>query len=161
MARTASPARRGVHAWAQGKDLKDEDEFAVNEKFTNQHKRVKINQIQLKETVRPEDPSCEATGDGGPLTLGRGAVPLPPQEAENTATNEKVFQDRIYAVDAAIVRIMKTRKTLRHNLLMAALMEQLKFPFKPADIKKRIESLIDRDYMARDEADSQTYKYLA
>lgn len=27
------------------------DKFAVNEKFSNPHKRVKINQIQLKETV--------------------------------------------------------------------------------------------------------------
>lgn len=33
-------------------------------------------------------------------------------------------------VDAAVVRIMKTRKTLKHNLLMNELFEQLKFPVK-------------------------------
>ena len=80
---------------------------------------------------------------------------------ETSATNERIFQDRIYAVDAAIVRTMKTRKTLKHSLLMTALLEQLKFPFKPSDIKKRIESLIDRDYLARADNDSQTYNYLA
>ena len=83
------------------------------------------------------------------------------QVEENEATNEKVFQDRIYAVDAAIVRIMKTRKTLKHNLLMTAILEQLKFPVKPSDVKKRIESLIDRDYLARSEDDASTYNYLA
>lgn len=32
---------------------------------------------------------------------------------------------------------------------------------QPSDLKKRIESLIDREYLERDESDPQTYKYLA
>lgn len=32
-------------------------------------------------------------------------------------------------------------------------MQQLKFPLKATDLKKRIESLIDREYLARDAAD--------
>ena len=62
----------------------------------------------------------------------RGPHPPPSrlQTEENAATNEKVFQDRVYAVDAAIVRVMKTRKTLKHSLLMNELFEQLKFPVK-------------------------------
>jgi cullin 4 len=32
---------------------------------------------------------------------------------------------------------------------------------QPADLKKRIESLIDREYMERDAADSSLYKYMA
>ena len=49
---------------------------------------------------------------------------------ENQATNKRVFQDRQYQVDAAIVRIMKMRKTLAHNLLIAECFEQLRFPIK-------------------------------
>ena len=56
---------------------------------------------------------------------------------------------------------MKARKTLTHTLLIAELFKQLKFPAKPADLKKRIESLIDREYLERDEADASTYIYLA
>jgi hypothetical protein len=52
------------------------------------------------------------------------------QEEENTKTKESVFQDRQFQIDAAIVRIMKTRKTLTHNQLMAELYQQLKFPLK-------------------------------
>lgn len=32
-------------------------------------------------------------------------------------------------------------------------LQQLKFPLKASDLKKRIESLIDREYLARDAAD--------
>ena len=52
------------------------------------------------------------------------------QQEENLITSERVFQDRQYQVDAAIVRIMKMRKTLTHNQLIAELFDQLKFPVK-------------------------------
>jgi cullin-4 len=59
------------------------------------------------------------------------------------------------------VRIMKTRKSLSHQVLVAEVFSQIAFPAKPADLKKRIESLIEREYLERDRADAQTYNYLA
>jgi len=53
-----------------------------------------------------------------------------PQNEEQKATEERVFQDRQYQIDAAIVRIMKMRKTLSHNLLITELFNQLTFPVK-------------------------------
>ena len=41
------------------------------------------------------------------------------------------------------------------------LYNQLKFPVKPPDLKKRIESLIDRDYMERDKDNANQYNYVA
>uniref|UniRef100_A0A0L8HIV0 Cullin-4A n=1 Tax=Octopus bimaculoides TaxID=37653 RepID=A0A0L8HIV0_OCTBM len=116
----------------KGRDVEDGDKFVFNDDFKHKLFRIKINQIQMKET-----------------------------QEENTSTTEGVFQDRQYQVDAAIVRIMKTRKTLSHNLLISELYNQLKFPVKPADLKKRIESLIDRDYMERDKDNPNTYHYVA
>ncbi len=50
---------------------------------------------------------------------------------------------------------MKTRKSLSHKLLVQELLIQLKFPIRAQDLKKRIESLIDREYLERDEQNSQ------
>ncbi|KAF9332439.1 Cullin-4B [Podila minutissima] len=116
----------------KSKDVSDTDTFKFNEDFTASLTRIKINSIQLKET--PE---------------------------ENNSTNERIFQDRQFQVDAAVVRIMKTRKQLSHTLLISELFEQLKFAIKSTDLKKRIESLIDRDYLERDKTDPTVYKYVA
>ncbi|MBA0723407.1 hypothetical protein Golax_003987 [Gossypium laxum] len=116
----------------KGRDVEDNDSFIFNDGFTAPLYRIKVNAIQMKETVE-----------------------------ENTTTTERVFQDRQYQVDAAIVRIMKTRKVLSHTLLITELFQQLKFPIKPADLKKRIESLIDREYLERDKNNPQIYNYLA
>ena len=56
---------------------------------------------------------------------------------------------------------MKTRKTLSHSDLMSETLNQIKFPAKGSDIKKRIESLIDREYIERQEDNPQMYNYLA
>lgn len=63
-------------------------------------------------------------------------------------------------IDAAIVRIMKTRKSLSHKLLVQELLIQLKFPIRAQDLKKRIESLIDREYLERDEQNPQVSKLM-
>lgn len=55
---------------------------------------------------------------------------LSSQVEEQVSTTERVFQDRQYQIDAAVVRIMKMRKTLSHNLLVSELYNQLKFPVK-------------------------------
>jgi cullin-4 len=64
-------------------------------------------------------------------------------------------------MDAALVRIMKSRKSLTHQQLLTEVFSQLRFSAKAADVKKRIESLIDREYLERDETDAALYRYLA
>ena len=77
-------------------------------------------------------------------------------------TRKKVDDDRKPLVEAAVVRIMKSRKTLEHNALVAEVTQQLahRFQATPPFIKKRIESLIERDYLERG-SDQKIYRYLA
>lgn len=78
-----------------------------------------------------------------------------------TPRRQKNKKPRCTQVDAAIVRIMKTRKNLAHTLLMSELFSQVKFPATAVDLKKRIESLIERDYLERDPNKPGDYRYLA
>jgi cullin 3 len=82
-------------------------------------------------------------------------------ETERTATTQKVEEDRRFEIEACIVRIMKSRKKIKHNQLIAELVEQVSSRFHPnlSVIKNRIETLIDRDYMERAEDDKETYLY--
>jgi cullin-4 len=117
----------------KGKEVNDTDNFIYNANFTNKLFRIKINSIQLKEK----------------------------EAEESDRTIDEVFRDRHYQVDAIIVRTMKSRKVLTHNDLMAEMLTQLKFPARTSDLKKRIESLIERDYLQRDKDDNTKYNYMA
>jgi cullin 1 len=74
---------------------------------------------------------------------------------------DKIQHDRRLAIDAAIVRIMKTRQSIYHQDLIGEVAHQLKF-FTPQtkDIRRRIENCINKEYMERDENDPQLYKYV-
>eukprot|EP00243_Klebsormidium_subtile_P006329 TRINITY_DN2673_c0_g1_i1.p1 TRINITY_DN2673_c0_g1~~TRINITY_DN2673_c0_g1_i1.p1 ORF type:complete len:750 (+),score=285.37 TRINITY_DN2673_c0_g1_i1:24-2252(+) len=94
--------------------------------------------------------------------LRRVKVPLPPMD-EKKKVIEDVDKDRRYAIDASIVRIMKSRKVLAHQQLVLECVEQLGRMFKPdfKVIKKRIEDLISREYLERDKDNPNMFRYLA
>ena len=75
---------------------------------------------------------------------------------------EKISLDRSHAVDAAIVRIMKSRKKMSVNDLRVEVITIMQ-NFKPAEslIKKRIEFLIEREYLERDKDDHSMMIYKA
>jgi len=108
----------------QSVEIGAEDSFRVADQLADQRYKIRVNSIQVKET-----------------------------EEENQKVTESILQDRQYQIDAAIVRIMKLRKNLSHKLLISELTTQLRFSFKTSDVKKRIESLIEREYMDRSNAD--------
>jgi len=75
---------------------------------------------------------------------------------------QDVSEDRSLLVEAAIVRTMKARRTMKHSDLLTEVLRQLD-RFKPdiKMVKDRIEHLIQRDYLERDEADAAIFNYLA
>lgn len=60
---------------------------------------------------------------------------------------------------SAIVRVMKSRKKMKHVQLVQEVIQQVKsrFPPKVPDIKKNIEALMEKDYIERLEGDEVSY----
>lgn len=98
-------------------------------------------------------------------------------KAEVTDVLKTVDDDRKMLIQAIIVRsvarprryladgssVMKSRKQLKHQALVTATVEQLSPRFSPkiSDIKKAIDSLLDREYIERVEGQRDLYSYVA
>ncbi|KAI4253296.1 MAG: hypothetical protein L6R42_007639 [Xanthoria sp. 1 TBL-2021] len=120
----------------KGKEVNTDDSFSVNPNFSHPKYRIKINNIQAQET-----------------------------KEENKETHERVAADRHFETQAAIVRIMKGRKTITHANLVVEVINATKSRgvLDQADIKSNIERLIDKEYMEREERDDglNVYCYVA
>ena len=68
-------------------------------------------------------------------------------------TVEAVSYNCLYLIDAILVPIIKACKTiLLQQALVPQVLEQVKIPAHTLDVKKRIESLIELEYMEHDAA---------
>jgi cullin 4 len=85
------------------------------------------------------------------------------QPEETKRTEVAIEGDRKHYLDAAIVRIMKSKKELPYEQLKTALIEAVKSHFVPEVpiIKQRIQSLVEQEYLKRDEDDMNVYVYVA
>jgi len=117
-----------------GKDVNADDEFLFNLKFEDEKRNIRINTIQVQETAE-----------------------------EHQATSKYIAIDRTMHLDSAIVRIMKGKKKLAYQDLINAVIEAVGKRFHPvvADIKKRIDDLVEKEYLRRDEADTNLFHYVA
>ncbi|KAL5534761.1 hypothetical protein ACEPAG_1225 [Sanghuangporus baumii] len=130
----ACGAKKVLKKRPQGKDVGDSDVFVFNAEFTDERFRVHINSIQVKET--PE---------------------------ETKRTQGAIEMERKSLLDAAIVRIMKAKKTMTHQALINETVDVMKKHFQPdvGMIKTRFEQLIEQEYMRRDDNEPNKYVYVA
>ncbi|KAF7316863.1 CULLIN-2 domain-containing protein [Mycena chlorophos] len=117
-----------------GRDVRPSDSFSFNADFTSNLQKIKISTISSK----------VETGE------------------ERKETIDRIDEERRHQTEACIVRIMKSRKHMTHNDLVSEVTRQLAARFQPNPliIKKRIEGLIEREYLERC-ADRKSYNYMA
>lgn len=117
------------------KDVKPSDRFGYNSEFTSRSRRLKLQVISSQKE----------------------------NEEEKSHTRAKIDDDRRPIIDTVIVRIMKHRKVLQHNELIVEVTNILspRFEPNPQEIKKRIESLVEREYLERQQNKRQVYQYVA
>ncbi|GAB0497943.1 hypothetical protein MMPV_009281 [Pyropia vietnamensis] len=113
----------------------DTDVFSFNDAFTSKLFRFKV------------------------LTVSAGKE----TDAEKKETRSRIDDDRKPQIEAALVRVMKARKRLEHSALVAEATSLLtpRFTPPPADVKKRIESLVEREFLTRDAENARVYHYVA
>ncbi|KAI0359841.1 Cullin-domain-containing protein [Trametes cingulata] len=117
-----------------GRDVSPSDSFSFNAEFSAPLQKIKIS------TVASRVENTE----------------------ERKETKDRIDEERRHQTEACIVRIMKDRKHMTHNDLVNEVTRQLasRFQPNPMAIKKRIEGLIEREYLERCE-DRKSYNYLA
>uniref|UniRef100_A0A7S3PYP2 Cullin family profile domain-containing protein n=1 Tax=Chaetoceros debilis TaxID=122233 RepID=A0A7S3PYP2_9STRA len=150
-----TPKHRVLRKGSKGKGISGEnDKFTFNVDYTSKLKRVKIPLVSMKDASR-----SGKKGDGSKA----GMESNPNEAVAEGKLPALVEEERRHLVEAATVRIMKARKTLKHNDLIAEVTKQLSSRFVPSPqfIKKRIAGLIERDYLERDENDHRLYSYVA
>ena len=90
-----------------------------------------------------------------------GSAKQAKQEADDD--HDLVMKQREFEIEAAMVRVMKARNRLEWNQVQVQVIEILKARFTPdaKTLKRRLESLIDRKFMDRDESDPKTIVYIS
>lgn len=85
------------------------------------------------------------------------------KDKEGVRVQEKVEDFRRYEIEAAIIKVMKARRTIDNNTLQQETVKLLIQKFNPdaSAIKVRIEQLIVRGFIERDENDKRIFKYIA
>ena len=85
------------------------------------------------------------------------------KESDTKKVQGKVEDDRRYAIEAAIIKVMKARRKIEYANLMTETTRllQVRFTPEPPQMKVRLESLIERGYIERSEEDKRIFKYVA
>lgn len=121
----------------RSRDVLPTDKFRFNDAFTCPQVRIKI-----------------------PVIVGATAK-VADQAQESAETIAKIEESRKHMIDAAIVRVMKSRKMMESSLLVAEVTRQLSARFKPDPviIKRCIDGLVEREFL--EQGEGRTYNYLA
>ncbi|KAI8099695.1 Cullin family-domain-containing protein [Halteromyces radiatus] len=114
----------GQHAllkkYPSSPDVEQTDQFIYNHDFESTETRIWMNTEKLNEAIE-----------------------------NSVSVDQPVLIARDQQVDAAIVRILKSKQSLSHGALLGEVTRQIRFPVTALEVKQRIEVLIEKEYIER------------
>ncbi|KAL2810835.1 Cullin [Aspergillus granulosus] len=159
-----APKTRVLKKDPMNKDVKPTDKFFFNNEFQSPFMKVRIgvvsgsankveSQDQRKETEKKMNDERGASIEAAIVRIMKYVSPFP-------STTPYLSYDRIKLTTSHLSR---QRKKLIHSNLISEVLSQLSARFVPDVnmVKRRIESLIDREYLERVAEDPPTYGYVA
>ena len=134
------------------KDVKNDDTFRLNSNFKSPSVKVKVLTVSAASSVAPA--KSKSASEGKEKSA---------KDEEMEDIQSSIVEGRKFELNAAIVRIFKSRQQVHHNDLIAEIVKQLLNRFQPLTImmKQRIEDLIDKEYLRRDSEERNLYHYVA
>ncbi|CAG9317372.1 unnamed protein product [Blepharisma stoltei] len=127
-----NPKNKLFNKESKGKTLEDSETITLNEKFSSPTIRCDFTPKKVKKI-----------------------------EASSKEDEQAISAERKNILDSVIVRIAKARRVIKHQELITEVIRQVGlFRPQPPMIKAQIESLIQREFLARDQNDRTTYNYI-
>jgi len=138
----------------------EETQFTMNPKFA--FKRLKLSLMSSSSGGSKKAAASQGDGAASSTTTSTSASAAGAADMDH-AEIEDIMRDRSIKLEAAIVRIMKSRRVMAYNALVKEVVEQVQRWFTPQIpmIKRAIESLLDQEFIRRKGKDSRTFEYIA
>ena len=123
--------------------------------------RLLLRSSEKGEVGETEEIQLNTEFESSALRIKVPRVRVKQGEKEREEDQKAVVMERRNLVDSVIVRVAKSRKSLKYMDLVQEVMKQVtSFRPLPGLVKEQVESLMQREYLQRDEEDSSLLIYM-
>ena len=155
------PTTRILKKVPMSRSINSGDMFSLNLDFKHPQTKFKIAAISTSSSINKE--SNTNSNNNIDATVANSKIE---NEEEHEKTLQSIQKSRDHEIDAAIVRIMKARKSVKYQILVSEVIRLIedvskRFRPQPSQIKMRLEDLVDKEYIRRDDDDHEVFVYVA
>lgn len=159
-----APKTRILKKTPMSRDISPTDAFSLNLEFKSPTTKFKILAVSMSSSIMSLN-SNNTANESNKFDATSTSSRIETDE-EHALTLAAVQRSREYEVDAAIVRIMKARKSVMYQILVAEVVRLIgdvskRFRPQPSLVKRRVEELVDKEYLRRDENNRELFWYVA
>ncbi|KAG0673473.1 Cullin-3 [Pichia californica] len=161
---SVAPKFRILKKVPMSRDIKPTDKFGLNLEFKNPQTKFKILAVSVSSSSSSSSSSTkEDSKDKFDVTSSSSRLET---DSERLSTLESIQRTREFEVDAAIVRVMKARQSAKYQVLVAEVVRLIsdvgkRFRPQPSFVKRRVEELVEKEYLRRDDNDRELFWYVA